>query len=175
MKKFLFFVVALVLVSCTDQLLVDEVASRPVEQDAASEVSVLMEKARWGDGEAYVKLADCYRDGKGVKQDFISMLGMASFADEYGGIKRMEDYISSLPTESEYKMVFDAMEEFSRGHHDEALTMAEKLIAQDCPEGYTVKGIILTEQGNVEEGKILLELAAEEGSGFAGLYLCVPD
>lgn len=133
MKKFLFFVVALVLVSCTDQLLVDEVASRPVEQDAASEVSALMEKARWGDGEAYVKLADCYRDGKGVKQDFISMLGMASFADEYGGIKRMEDYISSLPTESEYKMVFDAMEEFSRGHHDQALAMAEKLIAQDCP------------------------------------------
>ena len=64
MKKLLFFVVALVLVSCTDQLLVDEVASRPVEQEAASEVSALMEKARWGDGEAYVKLADCYRDGK---------------------------------------------------------------------------------------------------------------
>ena len=175
MKKFLFFVVALGLVSCTDQLLVDEVASRPVEQDAASEVSALMEKARWGDGEAYMKLADCYRDGKGVKQDFISMLGMASFADEYGGIKRIEDYISSLPTESEYKMVFDAMEEFSRGHHDQALAMAEKLIAQDCPEGYTVKGIVLTEQGKVEEGKSLLELAAGKGSGFAGLYLCVPD
>jgi TPR repeat protein len=175
MKKILLLFFALLLVNCTEQLLVDEEISRPVEPDAAGEVSVLMEKARWGDGEAFVKLADCYRDGKEVKQDFISMLVMLSLANEYSGIKRMEDYISSLPTESEYKMVFDAVGEFSRGHHEQALTMAEKLIAHDCSEGYTVKGIVLTEQGKVEEGKSLLELAADKGSDFAGLYLCFPD
>ena len=73
MKKILLLFFALLLVNCTEQLLVDEEISRPVEPDAAGEVSVLMEKARWGDGEAFVKLADCYRDGKEVKQDFISM------------------------------------------------------------------------------------------------------
>lgn len=175
MKKFLLFVAVLVLVSCTDQLLVDEVAGEPVGLAPTSEVSVLMEKARWGDGDAYVKLADCFRDGNGVKQDFICMLSMASFADDYGGIKRMEDYISSLPVESEYKMVFDAMEKFSDKKCDEAIAIADELIAKDCPEGYTVKGIIASEQGDKSEGERLLRLASEKGSSFAELYLCVPD
>ena len=53
--------------------------------------------------------------------------------------------------------------------------MADKLIERDYVEGYTVKGIILSEQGNREEGKHLLAQAAEKGSGFAELYLCMPD
>lgn len=175
MKKYLFLVMTLVLVSCTDQMVVDEVAGEHAQQTSESNVATLMEKARWGDGEAYVKLADCYRDGKGVKQDFINMLAMVSFADEYGGASRMEDYISSLPEESEYRLVFDAMEKFCGNKQEEGFAMAEKLIERDCAEGYTVKGIILSEQGNREEGKHLLERAAEKGSGFAELYLCIPD
>lgn len=175
MKKFCSLILALVLISCSDQLLVDEVTSEYAVQAPVSEVSALMEKARWGDGEAYVKLADCYRDGKGVKQDFVCMLGMASFADEYGGVKRIEDYISSIPAQSEYKLVFDAMEQFSAKKYEDALVLADKLIAQKCVEGYTTKGIILSEQGDKAEGMRLLELAAEEGSSFAALYLCVPN
>ena len=175
MKKYLFLVMTLVLVSCTDQLMVDEVAGEHAQQTLESDVETLMEKARWGDGQAYVKLADCYRDGKGVKQDFINMLAMASFANECGGISRIEDYLSFLPEESEYRLVFDAMEKFCGNKQEEGFAMAEKLIERDCAEGYTVKGIILSEQGNREEGKHLLERAAEKGSGFAELYLCIPD
>jgi len=175
MKKYLFLVMTLVLVSCTDQMVVDEVAGEHAQQTSESNVATLMEKARWGDGQAYVKLADCYRDGKGVKQDFINMLAMASFADDYGGIERMEDYLSALPEDSEYKIVFDAMEKFSGNKQEEGLAMAEELIKRDCAEGYAVKGIILSEQGNREEGKPLLERAAEKGSGFANLYLCMSD
>jgi len=175
MKKYLFLLIALVLAGCTDQLMMEKVVGEYAGQTSASEVTTLLEKARWGDGEAYVKLADCYRDGKGVKQDFINMLAMASFADEYGGISRMDDYISSLPEESEYRLVFDAMGKFCGNKQEEGLAMADKLIERDCAEGYTVKGIILSEQGNREEGKHLLERAAEKGSGFAELYLCIPD
>ena len=107
MKQYFYLVIALMMVSCTDQFTVDEVAGEYAEQTPVNEVATLMEKARWGDGQAYVKLADCYREGKGVKQDFITMLGMVSFADEYGGIGRMEDYISALPEDSEY----------SKGYH----------------------------------------------------------
>ena len=175
MRKCLLFVVVLILASCSDQFNVENVTDAVLEPSADSDVSALMEKARWGDGEAYVKLADCYRDGKGVKQDFINMLAMVSFADEYGGASRMEDYISSLPEESEYRLVFDAMEKFCGNKQEEGFAMAEKLIERDYAEGYTVKGVILSEQGNREEGKHLLERAAEKGSGFAELYLCIPD
>ena len=175
MRKCLLFVVVLILASCSDQFNVENVTDAVLEPSADSDVNALMEKARWGDGEAYAKLADCYRDGKGVKQDFINMLAMVSFADEYGGASRMEDYISSLPEESEYGLVFDAMEKFCGNKQEEGFAMAEKLIERDCAEGYTVKGIILSEQGNREEGKHLLERAAEKGSGFAELYLCIPD
>ena len=175
MRKYLFLVIALVIFSCTDQFVVDEVAGEYAQQAPASEVNALIEKARWGDGQAYVKLADCYRDGKGVKQDFINMLAMVSFADEYGSIKHMGDYLSALPEDSEYKLVFDAMEKFSGNKQVEGLAMAEELIKRDCAEGYAVKGIILSEQGNREEGKPLLERAAEKGSSFANLYLCMPD
>ena len=175
MKKLFYLVVTLLMISCSEQLLVDEVVGESVEQTAVSELNVLMEKARWGNGEAYVKLADCYRNGKGVKQDLTGMLSMVFLADEYGGIKRMEDYISSLPAESDYKLVFDAMEKFSKGEQDDALTMAEELIKQSNIEGYTVKGIIQTEQGSIEEGKSLLEIAVEKGSSLAELYLCISD
>ena len=100
---------------------------------------------------------------------------MASFADEYGGLKHIDDYLSALPEDSEYKLVFDAMEKFSGNKQGEGLAMAEELIERDCAEGYAIKGIILSEQGNREEGKPLLEQAAEKGSGFANLYLCMPD
>ena len=146
MKQYFYLVIALMMVSCTDQSMVEDVAGEYAEQTPVNEVATLMEKARWGDGQAYVKLADCYREGKGVKQDFITMLGMVSFADEYGGIGRMEDYLSALPEDSEYKLVFDAMEKFSTHKQEEGLAMAEKLIEQDCSEGYTVKGSIISEQ-----------------------------
>ena len=79
MKQYFYLVIALMMVGCTDQFMVDELAGEYAEQTPVNEVVTLMEKARWGDGQAYVKLADCYREGKGVQQDFITMLGMVSF------------------------------------------------------------------------------------------------
>ena len=175
MRKYLLFIVGMILASCSDQFNVENVADAVTEPSASSNVDGLVEKARWGDGQAYVQLANCYRDGIGVKQDFIGMVAMVSLADEYGGISRMEDYLSGLPDGSAYKQVFDAMEKFSDKKYEEALAMAEDLIAKDCNEGYTVKGIITSEQGDKTEGERLLKIAAEKGSGFANLYLCVPN
>ena len=172
MKKYLFMIVALVMVSCTDQLMESGVVGESTEQTPASEVTNLIEKARWGDGQAYVQLANCYRDGKGVKQDFLNMVCMMLYADEYGGIKNIKDYMGALPEESEYRLVYEAMDK-SYTELDETIDVANKLIAQDCVEGYTIKGIILLEQADKEEGKRLLELAAESGSTLAQIFLCV--
>ena len=175
MKKCFLFIVGLILASCSDQLGVEKVADAVVEQSVNNEVKGLIEKARWGDGQAYVKLADCYREGKGVKQDFFGMLAMASFADDYGGINCIEDYLLTLPNESEYKQVFDAMEKFLVKNYEESLATAKKLIEKDCPEGYTLKGIITTELGDKAGGEQLLKIAAEKGSSFAEVVLCYPD
>ena len=83
MKKTLFAIMAVLLamVSCTDNQFLDGNAGNLSELSSTNEVSALIEKARWGDGQAFVKLADCYRDGKGVKQDFVGMLTMLAQAD----------------------------------------------------------------------------------------------
>lgn len=173
MKKYLIMIAALVMVSCTDQLMENEVVGEYAEQTPASDVTGLIEKARWGDGQAYVQLANCYRDGKGVKQDFLNMVCMMIYADEYGGIKNRKDYLSSLPEGSEYKLVYDVMDK-SNPQKSEVFEVADKLIARDCVEGYTIKGIILSELKDKEEGMRLLELAAEKGSTLAQIFMCMP-
>ena len=50
----------------------------------------LLHQARWGDGSAYQKLADCYRDGIGVKKDFFGMITMAHMAEGRGAINRID-------------------------------------------------------------------------------------
>ena len=176
MKKNLFLLAMLVLVSCTDQLTVEETAGERAGHAPASELSALIEQARWGDGQAYLRLADCYRDGKGgVNKDFMGMIAMVSLSEDYEGGSRIEDYLSSMPEESEYRLVVDALTNFDPGKQEDAPALAERLIAQGSPEGYALKGIIFHEQGDRAEGRSLLELAAGKGSSLAELYLCIPD
>ena len=152
MKKNLFLVVALVLVSCTDQLLVGEVAGDPVEQAPASEISSLMEKARWGDGQACLKLADCYRDGIGVKPDFVSMMSMLSMAEDFGAINRIEDYFGEMPFNNE-------LEFLAKWTKDEA-------------DRDAVLGALAVERGDTLRGIQMIQTAAERESSLAILLRC---
>lgn len=177
MKKYLLAIaaVALVMSSCTDQQFLDETADQTRASAQVSEIEMLKEQARWGDAQAYLKLADCYRDGKGVKKDFISMLSMVALADQYGGIKRMEDYLEAMPANSEFKLIFDAVDLYEKKQVEESKALTEQLIAQGSPDGYSVKSIIAVESGDTLEGKRLMEQAASQGSTFAELLLCIPD
>ena len=56
----------------------------------------LLEQARWGDGQAYLKLADLYHKGQGVQQDFLGTISMLAMADQYGAISNLEDYMKTL-------------------------------------------------------------------------------
>lgn len=177
MKKILFAVMAVLLamVSCTDSQFLDETVGNPTELSSTNELNTLIEKARWGDGLAFVKLADCYRDGKGVKQDFVGMLTMLAQADEYGGISNMEDYLKTLPEGSDFKLIFDAVDNYEKKNEDEATTTLEQLIAKGSPDGNAVQGIMTIERGDTLEGLRLIEQAATAGSTFAELLLCIPD
>lgn len=83
MKKIiLYFVVLLGLASCSDQLVEKDFANGVQTVNSTSdEYHYYLEKARWGDAGAYVKLADCYRNGVGVKSDFIGMTAMLAMAE----------------------------------------------------------------------------------------------
>ena len=78
MKKYLFLwiVSAIVFMGCNDQLLLDEALVGSHQLNSNNEFNTLIEQARWGDGQAFLKLADCYREGNGVEKDFVGMLCM---------------------------------------------------------------------------------------------------
>ena len=105
MKKLLTAILCmLMLASCSDQLTETDlrVNHAPVEQDA-SEYQHYLEKARWGDANAYRKLADFYRTGVGVNADFISMTAMLAMAEQYNRNLRVDDYMKALPEEDGYR------------------------------------------------------------------------
>ena len=103
----------LLLASCSEQQIMEERASstKLTEQKSMTispkdSIMSLLNQARWGDGSAYLKLADCYRDGIGVKKDFFGMITMAHMAEWRGAINRMDVYIYGLPDGHEYKLYF---------------------------------------------------------------------
>lgn len=175
MKKYLNLIVVLVLVSCTDQLVFDGVSGELAEQNPVCEVASLVEKARWGDGQAYLKLADCYREGIGVKADFVNMMSMASLSEDYGGILNLEDYLKKLPDDNETKMIINAINKHEQKQPDISSELVNKLEAKGSIEALTLKGILSVDRGDITEGKHLIELAADRGSSFAQLLLCIPD
>lgn len=177
MKKSVITIMSmLVLASCTDHQLVENVvAEETASQATVSEFETLREKARWGDGQAYLRLADCYRLGIGVKSDFIGMLSMAAMAQEFGGIQRMENYLDSISKESEFRMLIDAIDSYEKQQVDEAVALKDQLVSKGSPEGYTVSGIMAKEHGDSIEGEKFLLTAANEGSSFAALLLCLQD
>lgn len=175
MRKSMLVFATLVLTSCADQLVMEELTGEMNVSNAASEIPVLMEKAKWGDGEAYLKLADCYRDGKGVKKDFVEMLSMAALAEVYGGISSFEDYLETMPEDSEFKLVVDVMELSRKNRAEEMEVKTDQLFVMGSSEGYTIQGVMAVEGGDTLEGLRLMESAALQGSSFAELLLCAPN
>ncbi len=154
MKKYFAFMVTLILVSCTDQYMDDEVVGGFSEQAPKTEIDALMEKAHWGDGQACLKLADCYRDGIGVKPDFVSMINMVTLAEDYGAINRAEDYFGSLPTD------------------DELETLSK--LAKNEADRNAIYGAMVIEKGDTLRGRQMIEDAAEQESKLAMLLGCAP-
>lgn len=173
MKKYLllWIVSVTVCMSCTNQQFLENALADFHQQNGNNEINTLIEQARWGDGQAFLKLADCYRDGNGVEKDFAGMISMLVQASEYGGIDSMEDYMKKMPEGSDFRIIFDAIDKFEKKQTDEANLMAEQLIAKGSPDGYTVQGIMAIERGDTLEGRRLMGQAAAQGSTFAELIL----
>ena len=173
-KLILCCVVMLGLASCSDQLTDREFANgiQSISQEN-DEYHYYLEKARWGDAGAYVKLADCYRNGVGVKADFIGMTAMLSMAEQYDNTLRLQDYLKALPEDDSYKLMFETMDEIGRKDHDKVKNIAAVLIANGKPEGYVINGAMQVEEGDTIGGLETIRLGAEQGSSFGELVLCM--
>lgn len=175
MKKFFYCCFVLLgLASCSDQLTERDLTNgiQPVNQ-VDDEYHYYLEKARWGDAEAYVKLADCYRKGIGVKADFIGMTAMLSMAEQYDNTLRMQDYLKALPEDDSYRLMFETMDEIGRKNHDKVKSVAAILVANGKPEGYVINGAMQVEEGDTIGGLETIRYGAEQGSSFGELILCM--
>lgn len=178
----LYIIIVLFFASCSEQHLQEDrlASTKVVEQKGTvkapqDSVLALLHQARWGDGSAYLKLADCYRDGYGVKKDFFGMITMASMAESRGGINRIEDYIYDMPDCSDYKTLFLLMDGYKSYLQENADSVEQVLCNNDSPEAKTLLGMITVDKGDTLSGKNMIKEAAEQGCSLAEMLLTVPD
>ena len=178
----LYLITMLLLASCSEQQLMEETLSsqKLTEQKGMTvtpqdSIKSLLYQARWGDGSAYLKLADCYRDGIGVKKDFFGMITMAHMAEWRGAINRMDDYIYGLPDGHEYKTLFLLMDGY-KSYIQECTDSVEHVLSNNgSPEAKTLLGIITIDKGDTISGMNMVKDAAEQGCSLAELLLTIPD
>ena len=175
-------IMVLFFASCSEQYLQEDrlastkvVEQKSVETAPQDSVLSLLHQARWGDGSAYLKLADCYRDGFGVKKDFFGMITMASMAESRGGINRMEDYIYGMPDGNDYKTLFLLMDGYKSYLQEDADSVEQVLCYNDSPEAKTLLGMITVDKGDTLSGKNMIKEAAGQGCSLADMLLTVPD
>lgn len=168
--------------SCSENQLLEETPlpqERSVKQsmtDAPQDtIMSLLYQARWGDGSAYLKLADCYRDGFGVKKDFFGMITMAHMAEWRGAINSMDDYIYGLPDGNDYKTLFLLMDSYKSYIQEDPDSIEQVLRANDSPEAKTLLGMIAVDQGDTISGMNMMKEAVEQGCSLAEMLLAIPD
>lgn len=178
----LYLIMMLLLASCSEQQVMEETFSsqKLTEQKGMTvtpqdSIMSLLYQARWGDGSAYLKLADCYRDGIGVKKDFFGMITMAHMAEWRGAINRKDDYIYGLPDGHEYKTLFSLMEGYKSYIQEGTDSVEHVLCNNDSPEAKTLLGIITIDKGDTISGMNMVKDAAEQGCSLAELLLTIPD
>ena len=176
MKKILYIFVALLIAGCSEQDVYNDIVDAPSimsEKSNTDQYSALLEQARWGNSDAYLKLAGFYHDGIGVKADFMGMMSMLAMADQYGASPKSTDsYLLSLPETDNTKLIIEAFASLDRKNTYKTDSLTEILIANGSAEGYALKGILQIERGGTLGGKQTIQTSADMGSSFARLLLC---
>lgn len=181
MKKCIILFMAALLASCSDTQLAESIAdvkeSELVKENAngSAEINALVERARWGDGQAYLQLADCYRDGIGVEMDFLGMMAMMEQARAHGAIHDEKEYMAQLPDDNDIKRFCNLMDK----SNDQLREGKDSIMAQqatiDNPDALALFGVICVESGDSIRGFEIIRDASERGSDFAALLNALPD
>ena len=181
MKKCIILFMVAILASCSDTQLAESIAdvkeSELVKENAngSAEIKALVERARWGDGLAYLQLADCYRDGIGVKKNFLGMLAMVEQARVHGAIHDEMEYVTKIPEDNDIKRFCDLMNKSCSQLIEEKDSVMVQLATIDSPDVLAMYGVLCVESGDSIRGFEIIRDASERGSDFAALLNVLLD
>ena len=181
MKKYIILFMVAILASCSDMQLAESIAdvkeSEMVKENAngSAEINALVERARWGDGQAYLQLADCYRDGIGVKKNFLGMLAMVEQARDHGVIHSEKEYMTQIPDDNDIKRFFNLMDKSSSQLIEEKDSIMAQLATIESPDAHALFGVLCVESGDSVRGFEIIRDASERGSDFAALLNALLD
>lgn len=181
MKKCIILFMVAILASCSDTQLAESIAdvkeSELVKENAtgSAEIKALVERARWGDGQAYLQLADCYRDGIGVKKNFLGMLAMVEQARVHGAIHDEMEYVTKIPEDNDIKRFCDLMDKSCSQLIKEKDSVMVQLATIDSPDVLAMYGVLCVESGDSIRGFEIIRDASERGSDFAALLNALLD
>ena len=181
MKECIILFMVAILASCSDTQLAESIAdvkeSDLVKENAngSAEINALVERARWGDGQAYLQLADCYRDGIGVKKDFLGMMAMVEQARIHGAIHNKMEYMKQIPDDNDIKHFCNLMDKSSDQLREEKDSIMVQLATIDSPDAYAFFGVLCVESGDTIRGLEIIRDASERGSDFAALLNALLD
>ena len=174
MRKTILSLMVLALIGCAENINIETPASKAVWQEATKTISPTDEylsQARWGDGNACLRLAECYIHGDGVKPEFMRAMAMLCMAEEYGGIASVKGYVRSLPEDDNTRLAFEAFNSYSEGLPQKGDSLSQLLINNGCADGYAVRGIGAAFQDDDHTAERMASIGAEEGSQLAKLVL----
>ena len=181
MKKCIILFMVAILASCSDTQLAESIAdvkeSELVKEDAngSAVINALVERARWGDGQAYLQLADCYRDGIGVKKDFLGMMVMVEQARAHGAIHDEKEYMAQIPDDNDIKRFCNLIDKSSDQLREGKDSIMAQLATIDSPDAHALFGVLCVESGDSIRGYEIIRDASERGSDFAALLNALPD
>ena len=181
MKKCVILFMVAILASCSDTQLAESIAdvkeSELVKEDAngSAVINALVERARWGDGQAYLHLADCYRDGIGVKKDFLGMMVMVEQARAHGAIHDGKEYMAQIPDDNDIKRFCNLIDKSSDQLREGKDSIMAQLATIDSPDAHALFGVLCVESGDSIRGFEIIRDASERGSDFAALLNALPD
>lgn len=181
MKKCIILFMVAILASCSDTQLAESIAdvkeSELVKENAtgSAEIKALVERARWGDGQAYLQLADCYRDGIGVKKNILGMLAMVEQARVHGAIHDEMEYVTKIPEDNDIKRFCDLMDKSCSQLIEEKDSVMVQLATIDSPDVLAMYGVLCVESGDSIRGFEIIRDASERGSDFAALLNALLD
>lgn len=181
MKKCIILFMAAILASCSDTQLAESIAdvkeSELVKEDANGNavINALVERTRWGDGQAYLQLADCYRDGIGVKKDFLGMMVMVEQARAHGAIHDEKEYMAQIPDDNDIKRFCNLIDKSSDQLREGKDSIMAQLATIDSPDAHALFGVLCVESGDSIRGFEIIRDASERGSDFAALLNALPD